>query len=101
MINKLLLLSDNYYIVLPLLLLFDSKVDVLLHYFQLETTLNSLKSNPLIVGIRHILDFEEETWLSRDDVIRGLKVVEKFGLTFDLLLRYTCIFLFIILKINC
>lgn len=45
------------------------------------------KNNPLFKGCRHILDFEEEKWITRDDVFRGLKALEDRGLTFDLLVR--------------
>ncbi|XP_070175793.1 L-fucono-1,5-lactonase-like isoform X3 [Littorina saxatilis] len=43
-----------------------------------------------VVGIRHILDNledEDTKWLSSDDVISGLRVLENLGIPFDLLLR--------------
>ena len=54
---------------------------------QLVSTLDSLKVNSRIVAIRHILDMEDEHWLTRNDVIAGLRVLESRGIPFDLLLR--------------
>ncbi|KAK7495780.1 hypothetical protein BaRGS_00013000 [Batillaria attramentaria] len=47
-------------------------------------TLDRLSQNPRVVGIRHLLEFEEPDWLIRDDVIEGLKILESRGKTFDL-----------------
>ena len=41
----------------------------------------------LLVGLRHILDVEDHDWLLRDEVQRGLKVVEEENLVFDCLVR--------------
>ncbi|XP_013393929.1 uncharacterized protein LOC106161506 isoform X1 [Lingula anatina] len=54
---------------------------------DLEKTLDELSMDPKFVGTRHILDFEKEDWLTREDVKKGLGILEKKGLTFDLLLR--------------
>ena len=54
---------------------------------QLVSILDSVKANSRIVGTRHILDMEDENWLTRNDVIAGLRVLEKSGIPFDLLLR--------------
>ncbi|KAJ8300186.1 hypothetical protein KUTeg_021705 [Tegillarca granosa] len=54
---------------------------------NLSEVLDDLQKNPLFKGLRHILDFEDENWLTREDVHKGFKVLEDRGLTFDLLLR--------------
>ena len=46
-----------------------------------------LRRTPLLVGVRHILDCEEEDWLTRDEVHRGLQVVMEEGKVFDCLVR--------------
>ena len=55
---------------------------------QLEEMINCLKPCGLIKGVRHILDVESDDWITRDDVNKGLSVLEKHGLTYDLLVRY-------------
>jgi len=52
-----------------------------------EDLRKELQSSPLIVGVRHILDVEEENWLVRDDVLRGLEVVMEEDKVFDCLVR--------------
>ncbi|KAK7495783.1 hypothetical protein BaRGS_00013003, partial [Batillaria attramentaria] len=52
-----------------------------------DAALDRLTENPRVVGVRHILDFENSDWLTRDDVIRGLQILENRQKTFDLLLR--------------
>ncbi|XP_076455120.1 L-fucono-1,5-lactonase-like isoform X2 [Babylonia areolata] len=54
---------------------------------HLQPTLDRLASNSKVVGVRHILDMESEDWLSRSDVISGLRILEDRGIPFDLLLR--------------
>ncbi|CAD5123115.1 DgyrCDS11489 [Dimorphilus gyrociliatus] len=55
---------------------------------NLRQEIERLRSqSKLLVGIRHILDDEEESWLTREDVHCGLKILEEENLTFDLLLR--------------
>ena len=49
--------------------------------------LDELQQNPLFKGVRHILDMEEPTWITRDDVHKGLGILEQRGIPFDLLLR--------------
>lgn len=51
--------------------------------------LDRLASRGKIVGVRHILDMEKDDWLTRNDVISGLKVLESRNIPFDLLLRPT------------
>ena len=38
-------------------------------------------------GVRHILEVEKDDWITRDDVRKGLDVIEKYRLTYDLLVR--------------
>ena len=52
-----------------------------------EELRKQLRSTPLLVGVRHILDCEEEDWLTREDVHRGLQVVMEEGKVFDCLVR--------------
>ncbi|XP_041368012.1 uncharacterized protein y4mH-like isoform X2 [Gigantopelta aegis] len=54
---------------------------------HLEATLDELQMNPLFKGVRHILDLEDSTWLTRSEVHAGLGILQERGLTFDLLLR--------------
>ena len=41
----------------------------------------------LLVGVRHILDVEDPSWLLREDVRAGLGLLQERGLAFDLLVR--------------
>ena len=54
---------------------------------QLEDMITSLKPCGLIKGVRHILDVEKDDWITQDDVNNGLSILEKHGLTYDLLVR--------------
>ncbi|XP_078605396.1 L-fucono-1,5-lactonase-like [Branchiostoma floridae x Branchiostoma japonicum] len=54
---------------------------------QLESTLDRLASSPYFLGVRYILDFEADDWLARSDVQNGLGLLERKGLTYDLLIR--------------
>lgn len=48
----------------------------------------ALRRDPGLVGIRHLVHEEpDDDWLFRDDVRRGLAVLEELGVPFDLLLR--------------
>lgn len=50
--------------------------------------LKESKGGAYLVGIRHqVHDEEDENWLMRDDVRRGLEAVKNNNLTYDLLLR--------------
>eukprot|EP00116_Pleurobrachia_bachei_P006828 sb/3467090/ len=54
----------------------------------LEGQLDTLCKFPQFVGVRHILDMEEDpAWVVRDDVIAGLKIVATRDKTFDFLAR--------------
>ncbi|HZE95502.1 MAG TPA: amidohydrolase family protein [Planctomycetota bacterium] len=51
-----------------------------------EEQLLEFKDNPKFVGIRHITQGEaDDDFIVRDDVVRGLKVLEKHDVPFDLL----------------
>jgi len=52
-----------------------------------EELRRQIRSFPLLLGVRHILDCEEEDWLTREDVHRGLQVVMEEGKVFDCLVR--------------
>jgi L-fuconolactonase len=53
-----------------------------------EDQLAELQSHPRFVGVRHIThDEPDDDWIIRDDVLRGLGVLEKHGVPFDLLFR--------------
>lgn len=54
---------------------------------KLEDDISILKGTGMLKGVRHILDFEEENWISRDDVGRGLETLGRHGVSFDLLVR--------------
>lgn len=51
-------------------------------------TLKAGKGGSYLVGVRHqVHDEEDENWLLRDDVSRGLSALHAHALTYDLLLR--------------
>ena len=51
-------------------------------------TLDELRQHPKLRGIRHIVhDEQDDRWLLRPDVLRGLGEVASRGLTYDLLFR--------------
>ena len=55
---------------------------------RLEEQIERCADNPKFVGVRHIVhDEPEERWLLRDDVVRGLQMLVKHNLPYDLLLR--------------
>ena len=55
---------------------------------DLGATLDRLMKRRGLVGIRHLVhDEQDDAWLARDDVVRGLGELERRGLAYDLLLR--------------
>jgi L-fuconolactonase len=53
-----------------------------------EEQLAELRRHPAFVGVRHIThDEPDDDWVVRDTVRRGLRVLERQGVPFDLLLR--------------
>ncbi len=51
-----------------------------------EKQLLEFRDNPLFVGVRHITQGEpDDDFIVRPDVVRGLKILEKHGVPFDLL----------------
>jgi L-fuconolactonase len=54
----------------------------------IHASLDVLSADPHFVGIRHLVhDEPDDDWLARDDVVRGLGVLEERDVPFDLLLR--------------
>ena len=55
---------------------------------QVGKTLDALQKNPRFKGVRHpVHDEANNRWLLRDDVVRGLKELERRKIPYDLLLR--------------
>jgi L-fuconolactonase len=55
---------------------------------DVEPTLADLRRDPKLVGIRHLVHEEpDDDWLARPAVIRGLAVLERHDVPYDLLLR--------------
>ena len=53
-----------------------------------EDQLAELRSHRAFVGVRHIThDEPDDDWVVREDVLRGLRVLERHGVPFDLLFR--------------
>lgn len=53
-----------------------------------ESQLREVKGHPKFVGIRHLTQDEpDDNFIVRDDVVRGLRVLEKHGIPFDLLIH--------------
>jgi L-fuconolactonase len=53
-----------------------------------EDQLAELRSHPRFVGVRHIThDEPDDDWVVRDEVRRGLRVLQRHGVPFDLLFR--------------
>src|SRR5262245_12071991 len=50
-----------------------------------ERQLLEMKRHPKFVGVRHVTQDEPEDFIVREDVLRGLRVLEKHGVPFDLL----------------
>ncbi|HYT91955.1 MAG TPA: amidohydrolase family protein [Gemmataceae bacterium] len=50
-----------------------------------EEQLLELKAHPKFVGVRHVTQDEPEDFIVRPDIIRGLRVLEKHDVPFDLL----------------
>lgn len=53
----------------------------------LEKELAEFTKEPKFVGIRNIIPLEEPGWLSKPGVEEGMKILEKYGLAYDLLVR--------------
>ena len=52
-----------------------------------EDQVVEFRSNPKFVGVRHVVQDEpDDDFLIREDILRGLKTLEKHGVPFDLLL---------------
>jgi len=53
---------------------------------ELEATLEHLRGEPLLRGVRHVAQAEADDFLTRDDVIRGIERIGRAGLTYDILI---------------
>ncbi|MGO4109848.1 amidohydrolase family protein [Paenibacillus sp. YAF4_2] len=54
---------------------------------QVEQQLERYACNPLLRGVRHVVhDEPDDAFLLRDDFRRGIAALERFGLTYDLLI---------------
>lgn len=53
---------------------------------DLDDTLACLSADDALCGVRHISQAEPDDFLTRDDVVRGIGHLHRFGLTFDVLL---------------
>ncbi|XP_031553025.1 uncharacterized protein LOC116290169 [Actinia tenebrosa] len=54
---------------------------------HLDSILEKYQKHPKFKGVRHIVEAEPDDWLARQEVQRGLGMLEKRGLTYDLLIR--------------
>ena len=55
---------------------------------RLEEQIERYADNPKFVGVRHIVhDEPDERWLLADEIVRGLQLLTKQHLPYDLLLR--------------
>ncbi|MCB9277398.1 MAG: amidohydrolase family protein [Lewinellaceae bacterium] len=52
---------------------------------DIRERLDKLASNPLLKGIRHIVQAEPEDFMLRPDFQRGISYLREFGLTYDIL----------------
>jgi L-fuconolactonase len=53
---------------------------------DLDRQLEALTARPRLRGLRHIAQDEpDDAWLARDDVVRGISRIGRFGLTYDIL----------------
>ncbi len=73
----------------------DKRIRGIVSYCPLEKgdavrpELDWLKSNPLVKGIRRIVQFEEDLeFMLRPDFVRGVNLLAEYGLTFDLCIDY-------------
>jgi L-fuconolactonase len=53
---------------------------------DLEAQLETFAASPALRGVRHIAQDEpDDRYLARDDVVRGIGALERYGLTYDIL----------------
>jgi L-fuconolactonase len=53
---------------------------------RLEASLNEFCAEPAFRGVRHVAQAEADDFLERDDVLRGIGCLARFGLTYDILI---------------
>jgi L-fuconolactonase len=56
---------------------------------DLEQQLERWSAEPLMKGFRHIAQAEPDDFLCRPDVIKGIGMLEKYGFTYDILIKPT------------
>ena len=73
----------------------DSRISGIVCFAPLEKgegvrdELETLKKNPLVKGVRRIIQYEEELdFCLREDFIRGVQMLGEYGLTFDICIDY-------------
>ena len=52
-----------------------------------DSLASQLKEYKLLVGVRHILDVEDQDWLMQESVQKGLQVLMENDLVYDCLVR--------------
>jgi L-fuconolactonase len=53
---------------------------------RLEASLDEFCAEPTFRGVRHVAQAEADDFLERDDVLRGIGCLARFGLTYDILI---------------
>jgi len=54
---------------------------------RLEATLDELADEPRLRGVRHVAQAERDDFLTRDEVVRGIRSLGRLGLTYDILIH--------------
>jgi len=55
---------------------------------NVDEQLKVITANPLLKGIRHVLQDEEDSFMLHDSFLHGIGCLEKYNLTYDLLISY-------------
>lgn len=54
---------------------------------RVEEQLNQFSQHPKLVGVRHVIhDEPDENFILREDFLKGISLLNKFGLTYDILI---------------
>ena len=55
---------------------------------ECESQVELFRTNPKFVGVRHVAQDEpDDDWLVRPEVMKGMRILEKYGLPFDVLIH--------------